>query len=71
MTRPTEEADAYFSLAEARFKTATTLIKDGGVEYNMAMGQLDLCTAMRKLNTGIRATYILLDEVKTMLARPR
>ena len=74
MSRPTEDADSYFAMAETRFKTAMTMIgaKSGGVaEYHQAMGYLDMCTAMRILNTGLRATYILLDEVKTMLKRPR
>jgi hypothetical protein len=74
MGRPTETADDYFAMAETRFKTAMTMIgakSGGGAEYNQAMGYLDMCTGLRNLNTGLRATYMLLDEVKTLLKRPR
>jgi hypothetical protein len=73
MSRPTEEAESYFAMGATRFKTAVNFTAKGGdsVEYNLAMGYLDMCTGLSKLNLGLRATYMLLEEVKTMLQRPR
>lgn len=73
MSRPTEEAESYFAMGKTRFQTAVSMTAKGGdsVEYNLAMGYLDMCTGLSKLNVGLRATYVLLEEVKTMLQRPR
>jgi hypothetical protein len=80
MGRPTEEADAYFRMGASRFQSAMNSAAKGGdtaakggdtMEYNLAMGYLDMCTGLLKLNVGLRATYMLLEEVKTTLQRPR
>jgi len=73
MGRPTEDAEAYFRMGATRFQSAVSSAAKGGdsMEYNLAMGYLDMCTGLSKLNVGLRATYMLLEEVKTMLQRPR
>jgi hypothetical protein len=69
MSRPTETAESYFSLASTRFKNAVDATAKGGnsPEYNLAMGYLDMCKGLSNLNTGVRATYMLLEEIKFML----
>jgi hypothetical protein len=71
MVRPTDDADAYLRMGASRFQSAVNTTAKGGdsVEYNLAMGYLDMCNGLIRLNTGLRATYILLEEVKTMLQR--
>jgi hypothetical protein len=74
MSRPTDDAKAYFSMGKARFNTAMSMAAAKGgntMEYNLTMGLLDMCTGLENLNIGLRATYMLLEEIKTMLQRPR
>lgn len=71
MSRPTETAQSYFAMAQSRFHSAMekAAVHGDTIEYNLAMGHLDMCTGLTHLNTGLRATYQVLDEVRTLLQR--
>ena len=73
MSRPTDDAASYFSMAQSRFKKAMSMAATGGdtAEFNLAMGYLDMCTGLSNLNVGLRATYMLLEDVRSMLQHPR
>jgi hypothetical protein len=68
MATPTETAESYFRMAAMRFRENTKTTS--GLEYSMAMGELDMANGMLNLCVGIRATYLLLQEVKGLLNVP-
>ena len=68
MARPTEEAQTYFLLANRLFGQLVTSSGDMG---KFATGLGNLAQGLEKLSTGLRATYIELEEVKRLLQQQR
>jgi hypothetical protein len=75
MTRPTDEAHTFFDDALKHIEVAghrlATLQGGGGnagdkavADLELARGLWDLTQGLQHLTTGLRATYILLEEVR-------
>ncbi|MEQ1763233.1 MAG: hypothetical protein ABL984_08825 [Pyrinomonadaceae bacterium] len=74
--RPTEKAVNNFGRVKTHSRMAhsdSTQLKGAEQMYrsNMAVALYELGEGMENLTTGIRATYILLEEVKRMLEQRR
>lgn len=74
--RPTEKAARAFGRVKTHSRLAhTESTKLKGVEQmyrsNVAVSIHDLGEGLENLTTGLRATYILLEEVKRMLEQRR
>lgn len=74
--RPTEKAASSFGRAKLNARMAhseSTKLKGAEQMYrsHMAISLHDLSEGLENLTTGIRATYILLDEVKRLLEQRR
>lgn len=76
MARPTEDAIDNFRLAEQHIKTAGTRIKNNPspadkqfADNELAYGLYYIAAGLGALSTGLRATYILLEEVKVAAQR--
>ena len=67
--RPTESAQAFFRLAQENFRQAAVKADVASPLLHEALGNLQLARGMSDLSVGLRATYMLLDEVKSMLKR--
>jgi hypothetical protein len=69
--RPTESAEYNFRLAEQFYVKA--VVNAGSTVDKAVMEQMladtSMARGMRDLSVGLRATYILLEEVKGMLKR--
>jgi hypothetical protein len=69
--RPTESAEHNFRLAEQMYVKA--VVNAGSTVDKAVMEQMlahaSMARGMRDLSVGLRATYILLEEVKGMLKR--
>ena len=79
MAKPTDEAKFHFSKAKRFADTASGhyMGMNGASVTPAEMGDRTLSAAVRELGdgldhlaTGLRATYLLLAEVKTLLERP-
>jgi hypothetical protein len=70
MTRPTDDAHDFFDEALkhieiAGHQLATSAPTDKGVaDLELARGFWELTKGLQSLTTGLRATYILLEQVK-------
>jgi hypothetical protein len=69
MTRPTETAQSDFGYAFDHFKTVAQLSKIDSPEHGLAMGLTEMCTGLQELSSGVRATYMVLEEIRRMLQR--
>ena len=74
--KPTESARAHFGIAKTHSQMAHQVAAkhkgdDGMQQSHMAIAVYELADGMADLATGIRATYLLLDEVKNLLQRLR
>jgi hypothetical protein len=72
MARPTEEAAGFLDLAAQNASLAEqtaygTTNHTGGM---LARAVYNLAKGLQHTNTGLRATYMLLEEIKTLLQRP-
>jgi hypothetical protein len=66
--KPTEKASGIFEFAKNTARNFNVAHPHHDLNFVcMAVG--DLAEGLQHMNTGIRATYILLDEVKTLLLR--
>ena len=70
--KPTESAIVHFGIAKTHSRMAHQIsAKNVGDESmqksHMAIATYELADGMADLATGIRATYLLLDEVKRLL----
>ena len=68
MTRPTEEAQTYFILADRLFSHLVTSSGDMG---KLGTGLGNMAQGLEKLSIGLRATYLELEEVKRLLQLQR
>ena len=68
MTRPTEEAETYFVLAQ---RTLGHIVGPGGDLHKLALGLANMAIGLEKLSVGLRATYNELEEVKRLLQSQR
>ena len=80
MTRPTESAKTHFDYAVRTAKAAAvTLGKNDLISpnemqlgnYNHVAAVAHMAKGLSDLSVGLRATYILLEEVKNLLERQR
>ena len=74
--RPTESARASFGRAKTNARMAhgeSTKLKGADQMYrsHLAISVYDLAEGMESLTTGLRATYLLLEEVKRLLEQKR
>lgn len=72
--KPTESARVHFGIAQTHSRMAHQIAaKDKGDEgmyrSNISVAIYELADGLNDLTTGIRATYILLEEVKRLLER--
>ena len=72
--KPTESAIMHFGIAKTHSRMAHQISAksqgdDGTQKSHMAIATYELADGMADLATGIRATYLLLDEVKRLLSR--
>ena len=70
--KPTESAIMHFGISKTHSQMASQLAakdkgNDGMQKSHMAIATYELADGMADLATGIRATYLLLDEVKRLL----
>jgi hypothetical protein len=68
MEKPTQIAEEKFRRAQSSITQAVLLTNDPGVTYQLA-GLSHLSEGLLNLSIGVRATYILLEQVKGMLER--
>jgi hypothetical protein len=66
VTRPTLKAEGHFEWA---FNTASVGINHGLQPHAVAIVLMETAAGLRELAVGLRATYIVLEEVKEMLRR--
>ena len=71
MSRPTQDAEAFYNTATQYASLAEqaaygTTDKTGGL---LAMAVNHLAKGLQRTNTGLRATYMLLEEIKNSLQR--
>jgi hypothetical protein len=74
MGRPTDDAINYFANAKLRSRDARSLRiggKSNEAEKEDALAFEEMLSGLQSLARGLRATYILLEEVKGMLQRAR
>lgn len=74
--KPTEEAIVHFGIAKTHSRLAHQIAtKDKGdsamYNSNLVISLYEIADGMASLATGLRATYILLDEVKRLLEQQR
>jgi hypothetical protein len=70
MARPTELAESYFRQAQGSFTRGVlkgSAQSGDSVELQLAAGLVNAMEGLVHLSTGLRATYILLEEVKGLL----
>ena len=72
--RPTDQARVYFGMAQTSTKLAHQISMqdkslEGMYKSYVVVSINDLASGLSELATGIRATYILLEEVKRLLER--
>ena len=68
MAGPTNEAERYFSQAQGVFTRGLLATKDSDIRDEFA-GLSNMAQGLANLAVGVRATHMLLDEVKTLLQR--
>jgi hypothetical protein len=66
--RPTDSAKANFRLAQDAYRRAG---RGDAKDFQLftSAANLRLCEGLTDLSTGVRATYLLLEEVKGLLER--
>ncbi len=71
MTRPTEDAEHYFYQAQGIFSQA--MLREAGASAMSSefAGHVNAMQGLAHLSVGLRATYMLLEEVKSLLQRQR
>ena len=65
--RPTESAQAFFGLALLNYQQAVIKADVNSADLRLALGDIDVARGLSDLSVGLRATYILLEEVKSLL----
>ena len=71
MAKPTEEAAAFYDMA-AQAASLAEQVTYGTTNHTgvwLAKSLNHLAKGAQRTNTGLRATYMLLEEIKTMLQR--
>ena len=72
MGRPTENAVNYFSNARIRTRNAVALRHDpAAAQREQDVAYEEMISGLQSLAVGLRATYILLEEVKGLLQKQR
>jgi len=72
--KPTESARVHFGIAQTHSRMAHQISaknsdNEGMYKSHVAIAINELADGLNDLTTGIRATYILLEEVKRLLER--
>ena len=67
--RPTESARNSFRDAEHDFMRALAKADTGSALFFQTAGDFDVAHGLQELSVGLRATYMLLEEVKGLLQR--
>lgn len=70
-TRPTELAESYFRQAQGSFTRGMLSEKNDSTTTSELAGLVNITEGLVHLSTGLRATYILLDEVKRLLEQQK
>jgi hypothetical protein len=68
MAGPTNEAERFFTQAQNSFTRGLLASKDLDVKDQLA-GLSNIAQGLGNLAVGVRATYMLLEEVKALLQR--
>jgi hypothetical protein len=79
MARPTDEAIAFFDEAERRITSAGLKLHNQNlsdadrqfVDLEIARGLWTMAAGLSKMSTGLRATYILLEQVKAAVEKQK
>ena len=73
MGKPTEEARIHFGIAKTHSREAHVIAakEKDMFKANSAVALFEIADGLENLTTGIRATYILLEEVKNLLEQQR
>ena len=74
--RPTDSAKIHFGIAQTHSRMAHQIAAkdkgdDGMQKSHVAVAIYELADGLNDLTTGIRATYILLEEVKRLLEQQK
>ena len=74
--RPSESAKMHFGIAQTHSRMAHQIAAkdkgdDGMYKSNVAVAIYELADGLNDLTTGIRATFILLEEVKRLLEQQK
>lgn len=72
--KPTDEARSRFGMAQSQAKLAHQIsMKEKGdtgmYKSHIAVSLYEVTTGLNAMATGLRATYILLEEIKRLLER--
>jgi hypothetical protein len=68
--RPTEEAEVSFHAARGRFAIEFMKAKPGTDAYNLSLGLQSMADGLINLSIGLRATYILLEQLQSGGSQP-
>lgn len=68
--KPTEDAERYFLQAQGVFSQA--MLRESGLTAASSefAGHVNAMQGLIHLSVGVRATYLLLEEVRNLLQRP-
>jgi hypothetical protein len=69
MAKPTEEAEYYFYQAQGIFSQAMLREIGATALSSEFAGHVNAMQGLANLSVGLRATYLLLEEVKSLLQR--
>jgi hypothetical protein len=71
MSRPTELAESYFRQAQGSLTRGMLSDKIDSTTTSELAGLVNIAEGLVHLSTGVRATYILLEEVQRLLVARR
>jgi hypothetical protein len=69
MSRPTETAEDAFQFAMHELQQVKTTMNDQVVDVHMRSALSSMAWGLKNLSVGVRATYMLLEEVQKDLRR--
>ena len=70
MDKPTEIAEDAFQFAKRELQNVKTTLHDkDGLDYHLRSALSNMCWGLENLSIGLRATYILLEQVQRDLRR--
>lgn len=67
--KPTEEAEHYFFQAQGAFTRGMLSDRNDSITSGQLAGLVNAMQGLVSLSVGVRATYLLLEEVKALLQR--